>query len=85
MKKGKFTVQLELEHDGDGIGMTENMRINDVPPEEEKVRRRCPESSEDTCIGTICTTIILTKKPGEADPCAWIWNPTLRRWFWRCW
>lgn len=82
MENRSFTVNLKFEYDEKGIHTMEVLEINGG-------KGGGPshvQSTKDTHVGTICTTIILTKKTGkEADPCAWVWNPLLRRWFWRCW
>lgn len=83
MKKGTFTVTLEFSYDVDTkkIEQEKVVKINGKTGEES----RYFESIEDTYIGTIGTTVILTKSAKEADPCAWIWNPTLGTWVWSCW
>jgi hypothetical protein len=82
MKNQSFSLKLEFKYDDKGIYRMEVPEINGKPGEEVFY----VESAKDTYIGTIGTTIILTKKTGEeADPCGWVWNPILRRWFWRCW
>jgi len=82
MKNRSFTVNLKFEYDEKGIHTMEVLEINGAKGEGAPY----VESTKDTHIGTIGTTIILTKKTGKgADPCGWVWNPTLRKWFWRCW
>ncbi len=81
MKNQSFTVKLEFEYDAkEGIHKMKVPEINGGPGKEVPY----VESAKDTHIGTIGTTIILTTRK-EADPCGWVWNPILRRWFWRCW
>ncbi len=86
MKSGTFSVKLEFAYDADTkkINRMEVLEIDGKPRDEELYAY--VQSTEDTYIGTIGTTIIITKKPGEeADPCIWIWNSILQRWFRRCW
>jgi hypothetical protein len=81
MKNQSFTVKLKFESDDKGIHRMEVLEING-----EKGKEAVHvQSTEPTYLGTIGTTIILTKSDEEADPCVWIWNPILRRWFVRCW
>ena len=83
MKNGSFTVKLEFAYDADTkeIKRMEVLEINGAKGE----KASYVQSTKDTYLGTIGTTIILTKSAKEDDPCAWVWNPTLRRWVWRCW
>ena len=90
MEKGTFTVKLLFAYDPDTKEIYE-MKVLEINGEKEK---RTPvqgreaihvQSTEGDYLGAICTTIILTKSKNEPDPCAWVWNPLLRKWFWRCW
>lgn len=82
MKSETFTVTLEFVYDAEGIQKLVKVLINGEPGKEV----RFIKSNGRTYVGTIGTTIILTRKTGkEADPCAWVYNPTLGTWVWSCW
>lgn len=84
MKNGSFTVKLGFAYDADTKEI-QRMEVLEINGEKGGEEAHHVESTEGTYLGTIGTTIILTKSAKEDDPCAWVWNPILRRWVWRCW
>ena len=81
MKNQSFTVKLKFEYDDKEVHRMEVLEIDGQPGKEAPY----VQSTEGTYLGTIGTTIIVTKSDEEADPCVWIWNEILRKWIVRCW